>query len=180
MNVSHKRGNTDAGAVFPLPGDLFVAERVAWSTWLRGALISRCSLRCATSLRCTGRRSVPPVSTVSAAVSSSEGGIWGVSDPLCHPPNPVPGLDPWGSLTPGMGVAVVRQNRARSMTSPSEPRVSRTMPLLFPSSMNTTDRFCPETCVHIGERAPPLNQRLRRSPTVTSCLSSNPRVSFVR
>ena len=79
---------------------------------------------------------------VSAAVSSSEAGIWGVSDPLCHPPNPVPGLDPWGSLTPGMGVAVVRQNRARSVTSPSEPRVSRAMPLLFPSNVNTTDRFC--------------------------------------
>lgn len=79
---------------------------------------------------------------VGAVVGSSDGGIWGVSDPLCHPPNPVPGLDPWGSLTPGMGVAVVRQNRARSVTSPSEPRVSRAMPLLFPSNVNTTDRFC--------------------------------------
>jgi hypothetical protein len=27
---------------------------------------------------------------VCAAVSSSEGGIWGVSDPLCHPPITVP------------------------------------------------------------------------------------------
>jgi hypothetical protein len=37
-----------------------------------------------------------------AAVRSGDRGIWGVSDPLCHPPpNPVPGLDPWASLTPG-------------------------------------------------------------------------------
>jgi hypothetical protein len=28
---------------------------------------------------------------VGAAVSSSDGGIWGVSDPLCHPPTTVPG-----------------------------------------------------------------------------------------
>ena len=28
MNVSHKRGNTDAGAVFPLPGELLVAKRM--------------------------------------------------------------------------------------------------------------------------------------------------------
>jgi hypothetical protein len=27
---------------------------------------------------------------VGAAVSSSHGGIWGVSDPLCHPPITVP------------------------------------------------------------------------------------------
>jgi len=52
---------------------------------------------------------------VSAAVSGSEVGIWGVSDPLCHPPNPVPDLDQRGSLTPGMGVAVV----------PAEPRSIR-------------------------------------------------------
>jgi hypothetical protein len=67
---------------------------------------------------------------VRAAVSSSGGGMWGREPPL-PPPNPVPGLDPWGSLTPGMGVVVVRQNRARSVLSPSEPRVSRAMPLLF-------------------------------------------------
>jgi hypothetical protein len=79
---------------------------------------------------------------VSAAVSSSGGGIWGRERPPLPPPNPVPGLDPWGSLTPGMSVAVVRQNRARFATSPSEPRVSRAMPLLFPSNVNTTDRLC--------------------------------------
>ena len=38
---------------------------------------------------------------LSAAVGSSDGGIWGVSDPLCHPPNPVLGLDPWGRSRPG-------------------------------------------------------------------------------
>lgn len=30
---------------------------------------------------------------VGAAVSSSDGGIWGVSDPLCHPPF----FAPWSS-----------------------------------------------------------------------------------
>ena len=29
---------------------------------------------------------------VGAAVRSGDGVIWGVSDPLCHPPDPVPGL----------------------------------------------------------------------------------------
>ena len=43
---------------------------------------------------------------VSAAVSSSGGGIWGVSDPLCHPPVAVPALDQRGSLTPRMRVTV--------------------------------------------------------------------------
>jgi hypothetical protein len=65
---------------------------------------------------------------VSAAVSSSEGGIWGVSDPLCHPPVEVQTLDKRGSLTPLMDVAVVRQNRASSVTSPSAPPVSCVTP----------------------------------------------------
>jgi hypothetical protein len=29
---------------------------------------------------------------VGAIAGSSDGGIWGVSDPLCHPPDPVPAL----------------------------------------------------------------------------------------
>jgi hypothetical protein len=78
---------------------------------------------------------------LSAAVGSSDGGIWGVSDPLCHPPIPVPRVSPRGSLTPQMRVTVVRQNRALSLTSPSAPLVSRAVPALFPSSMSTSDRF---------------------------------------
>ena len=115
---------------------------------------------------------------VSAAVSSSERDIWGVSDPLCHPPIAVPGLDPWGSLTPQMHVAVVRQNRASSVTSPSAPPVSCVTPTWISSAGTRLTGFAGNS-VHIGERALALNQRLRRSPTVTSSLSSNPRVSFV-
>ena len=47
-----------------------------------------------------------------------------MSDPLCHPPILVPHLGSWGSLTPQMHVAVVRQNRASSETSPSTRPVS--------------------------------------------------------
>ena len=46
---------------------------------------------------------------VGAAVSSSDGGIWGVSDPLCHPPISVPRPVGRGSLTPQMHVAFVRR-----------------------------------------------------------------------
>ena len=54
---------------------------------------------------------------VGAVVGSSDGGIWGVSDPLCHPPIMVPGrVFGGGSLTPQMHVAVVRRNRASSVT----------------------------------------------------------------
>ena len=65
---------------------------------------------------------------LSAAVSSSAGGIWGVSDPSATPPVPVPRLSPRGSLTPQMRVTVVRQNRALSLTSLSAPPVSRSRP----------------------------------------------------
>ena len=61
---------------------------------------------------------------VGAAVCSSDGGIWGVSDPLCHPPITVPCFSSRGSLTPQMHVAVVRQNRASSVTLRSAPPVS--------------------------------------------------------
>jgi hypothetical protein len=49
---------------------------------------------------------------VGAAVSSIEGGIWGVSDPLCHPPFFAPWFSWWGSLTPQMRVTIVRTDRA--------------------------------------------------------------------
>jgi hypothetical protein len=49
--------------------------------------------------------------TVGAAVGSSDGGIRGVSDPLCHPPDSVPGPVGRGSLTPQMHVTFVRRNR---------------------------------------------------------------------
>ena len=61
---------------------------------------------------------------VGAAAGSSDGGIWGVSDPLCHPPDTVPAPVGRGSLTPQMHVAVVRQNRALSLPSPDAPLVS--------------------------------------------------------
>ena len=52
---------------------------------------------------------------VSTTVCSSERNVRGVSDPLCHPPNPVPGRNLRGSLTPQMHDAIVRQNRASSV-----------------------------------------------------------------
>jgi hypothetical protein len=80
---------------------------------------------------------------VSAAVSSSEGGIWGVGGPPLPPPSEVPTPEKRGALppllgvktlnkggppTPLMDVAVVRQNRASSVTSPSAPPVSCVTP----------------------------------------------------
>ena len=44
---------------------------------------------------------------------------------------------------------------------------------------NTLDRFLPETAFIKVNAQLALNQLLRRSPTVTSALSSNPRVPFV-
>jgi hypothetical protein len=64
-----------------------------------------------------------PVS-VNVAGSSRKGGIWGVSDPLCHPPIIAPRFSLWGSLTPQMRVAIVRRDRAMSVTPSSAPPVS--------------------------------------------------------
>jgi hypothetical protein len=63
---------------------------------------------------------------------------------LCHPPIAVPRLILRGSLTPPMRVIVVGQNRAVSVTSPSAQPVSLAGPASFPSSVKTSDRFCPE------------------------------------
>ena len=49
---------------------------------------------------------------VGAAVGSSDGGIWGVSDPLCHPPNTVPGPVFGGRSRPRCMSLFVRRNRA--------------------------------------------------------------------
>ncbi len=92
------------------------------------------------------RRAAPCAARVpvGAAVSSSQRGIWGVSDPLCHPPITVPGRSLRGSLTPEVCVAVVRRNRAQAVTSSSAPPVSRDTHVDFIST-NTLDRFSPET-----------------------------------
>jgi hypothetical protein len=116
---------------------------------------------------------------ISAAVSSTDGDIWGVSDPLCHPPIPVPRLSPRGVAHAPDACHCRPANRALSLTSPSAPPVSRAMAALVPSSMHTSDRFLTGKCALMVERAPALNQRQRRSPTVTSCRLSSPRVSFV-
>jgi len=49
---------------------------------------------------------------VGEAVGSSGGGIWGVSDPLGHPPFFAPWSSWRGSLTPQMRVTFVRRNSA--------------------------------------------------------------------
>jgi hypothetical protein len=65
-----------------------------------------------TSLPSTGRRFVPPRVAFGAAVSSSEGGIRGVSDPACHAPFVAPWPSWSGSLTPQTRVTFVRRDRA--------------------------------------------------------------------
>jgi len=82
---------------------------------------------------------------VGAAVSRSDGGIWGVSDPLCHPPITVPGWVFGGSLTPQMHVAVVRQKRALTVTLRSAPPVSWGGTRIDFIDDNTPVRFSPET-----------------------------------
>jgi hypothetical protein len=78
---------------------------------------------------------------VGAAVRSGDGGIWGVSDPLCHPPDPVPGPVGRESLTPQMHVAIVRQNRALSLPSPNAPLVSDAVSTSFASTASASVRF---------------------------------------
>jgi len=116
---------------------------------------------------------------VGAAVRSGDGVIWGVSDPLCHPPITVPCFSLRGSLTPQMHVAVVRQNRALSLISPEcAACVGRGVHVIRVDC----ERACqvlPENCVHIGERALALNLDPRRHRAVISCLSSNLRVSLI-
>ena len=71
-----------------------------------------------------GRRFSPPLSCERGRKQQEEA-IWGVSDPLCHPRILVPRLDSWGSLTPEVCVAVVRRNRAQSVTSSGASLVPR-------------------------------------------------------
>jgi hypothetical protein len=56
-----------------------------------------------------------------AAVSSSDGGIWGVSDPLCHPPFFAPWSSWRGRSRPESHVTFVRTNRARPWPLSSAP-----------------------------------------------------------
>jgi hypothetical protein len=99
---------------------------------------------------------------VGAAASSSDRDIWGVSDPLCHPPDHGPEPSLRGSLTPQTHVAVVRQNRALSLPSPSAPLVSGLGGYVVRSDCERVCQVLPENCVHIGERALALNPELRQ------------------
>jgi hypothetical protein len=141
MNVLGLGGNTDPGAVFPsLATCVSLPNRAAGQRRRELRRFTMFLVVCDfaplhQAALCAARVAL------SAAVGSSDGGIWGVSDPLCHPLIPVPRLSPRGSLTPQMRVTVVRQNRALSLTSPSAPPVSRAVPALFPSSMSTSDSF---------------------------------------
>jgi hypothetical protein len=81
---------------------------------------------------------------VGAAVRSGDGVIWGVSDPLCHPPMSVPGPTR-GSLTPQMHVFIVRRNRAQSVTLRSAAPVSYSAPASTSSVRTRLVRFSPET-----------------------------------
>jgi hypothetical protein len=81
---------------------------------------------------------------VGAAVRSSAGVIWGVSDPLGHPPDRSRAC--WeGSLTPQMHVAIVRQNRALFSSSSTAPLVSYAVSKRFASTGRVSVRFFRET-----------------------------------
>ena len=117
---------------------------------------------------------------VSAPVSRSVGGIWGVSDPLCHPPDTAPCFSSRGSLTPQMHVAVVRQNRALSFaTSECAACLGRGVQVIRVDC----ERVCqvlPGNCVHIGERALPPNRRPRQHPRCHLMTVSQPCASARR
>jgi hypothetical protein len=81
---------------------------------------------------------------VGAAVKSGDGGIWGVSGPLCHPPDPVPGPVGRGSLTPQMHGALVRRSHPVSVTPSSAPRSSTLGRVTFSFAISAADRFCQE------------------------------------
>jgi hypothetical protein len=81
---------------------------------------------------------------VGAVVGSSDGGIWGVSDPLCHPPNTVPGRVFGGRSRPRCMSQFVRRSRAVSVTPLSAPRGSTLVRVTFSFAISASDRFCPE------------------------------------
>jgi hypothetical protein len=81
-----------------------------------------------------------------------------VSDPLYHPPVEVLRTEKRGSLTPQMHVAIVRRNRAQSVSSSSAPPVSDAGSTAFVLTTSGPCQVLPGNCVHIGERAFALNQ----------------------
>jgi hypothetical protein len=72
---------------------------------------------------------------VRAAVSSSGGGIWGVSDPLRLPPIAVQGSSPRGSLTPHLHAALVRAILVFSVPSSGAPPGVASWPASFPEQL---------------------------------------------
>ena len=133
--------------------------REQWSPWLvRGSVFNspqsnvicvtpvkwRCPLRSATSPRSVGRRSLPPVSQ-SARLSTAVLEASGRERPPLPPPDHGPGTGFRESLTPQMHVAVVRENRALSVTLRSAPPESWVTPASTSIDENTPVRLLPET-----------------------------------
>ena len=83
-------GNTDSGAVVPPPRARFSIQRAAKGNV--SAPAGHLAMFYAVSNFTSVKRAALFAARVvfGAAVSSSAGGIWGVSDPLCHPPISVP------------------------------------------------------------------------------------------
>ena len=81
---------------------------------------------------------------VGEVVGTSDGGIWGVSDPVCQPPVEVLRLKRRGSLTPQMHVTFVRRSRAVSVTPSSAPRGSTLVCVTLSFAISASDRFYPE------------------------------------
>ena len=114
---------------------------------------------------------------VGAVIGRSDGGIWGVSDPLCHPPDPVPGPVGRGRSRP----RCMSLSSGRTALCPCHRRMRRLCRTPVNLIRVDCERGCqvlPENCVHIGERAFALNLDPRRHRAVISCLSSNLRVSL--
>ena len=79
--------------------------------------------------------------------------MWGVSDPLRAGRGAKKAAAKWGSLTPRMHVAFVRQNRALSLPSSSAPPGVRRGVHVIRGDCERVCQVPPENCVHIGERA---------------------------
>jgi hypothetical protein len=115
---------------------------------------------------------------VGAAVRSGGGVIWGVSDPLCHPPITAPCF----SLRVAHAPDACRCRPAEPRSVPAIAECAACLGCGIHVIRVDCERVCqvlPENCVHILERAHALNLYPRRHRAVISCLPSNLRVSFV-
>ena len=146
-------GNTDVGRSVPPPG---ARGEVAVSARRRQVAmrerVSRMLLK-ASELRTPRSRGVLCRAWRAPSVRDDSGeSSRGVSDPLCHPPNPVPGPVARGSLTPRLRVSFVRTNESAHASSTRHgagPATGR--PLVARSASR---RSPPSSHIFLNRRAP--------------------------